>query len=290
MAEASSGSALDWARAGASGASRVGRTLLSPATVRGAAIEAAWVATHLAMYPMGFVEERARLQQERHSLEGLPPAQRGLLVGDVVAAGTPIVLVHGIFDNRSIFALLRRGLRRRGFGSTYALNYNALTDDIRGVAMRLGDLVQDVCDETGHDRVHVVGHSMGGLIGRYLVQRLGGDERVHTLVTLGTPHQGTLPARLVPLTVARQMRVGGDLVSELREPAPGCSTRFVAFWSDIDQLVIPQSHARIEHPDLRARNVLVRGVGHLSLPVDGRVVREISTTLALLDEAEDLAG
>ena len=269
---------------------RAGRTLLSPATFRGVAIEAAWVATHLAMYPLGLLEEQARLQSEHHSLEGLPPAQRGLLVGDVVAAGTPIVLMHGIFDNRSIFAPMRRGLRKRGFGSTYALNYNAVTDDIRGVAMRLGDLVQEVCDETGHDRVHVVGHSMGGLIGRYLVQRLGGDERVHTLVTLGTPHQGTLPARLVPLTVARQMRVGGDLVSELREPAPGCSTRFVAFWSDIDQLVIPQSHARIEHPDLRARNVLVRGVGHLSLPVDGRVVREISTTLALLDEAEDLAG
>jgi hypothetical protein len=32
--------------------------------------------------------------------------------------------------------------------------------------------------------------------------------------------------------------------------------------------------------------VLVRGVGHLSLPVDGRVVREIATTLALLDEPD----
>ena len=259
-------------------------TLLSPTTFRGVAVEAAWVATHLAMYPLGLVEERARLQQERNSLEGLPPAQRGLVVGDVVAAGTPIVLLHGIFDNRSIFTVLRRGLRRKGFGSTYALNYSALTDDIRGVAMRLGDLVQDVCEETGHDQVHIVGHSMGGLIARYLVQRLGGDAQVHTLVTLGTPHQGTLPARLVPLTVARQMRVGGDLIEELAEPAPDCRTRFVAFWSDIDQLVIPQSHARVEHPDLRARNVLVRGVGHLSLPVDGRVVREISTTLSLLDE------
>ena len=275
-AEATSRGTLGWARS----------TLLSPATVRGVAVEAAWVATHLAMYPMGFVEERARVQQERNSLEGLPPAQRGLLVGDVLAAGTPIVLVHGIFDNRSIFALLRRGLRRRGFGSTYALNYNALTDDIRGVAMRLGDLVQDVCEETGHEQVHVIGHSMGGLIGRYLVQRLGGDEYVHTLVTLGTPHQGTLPANLVPITVARQMRVGGDLITELSEPAPGCRTRFVAVWSDIDQLVIPQSHARVEHPDLRARNVLMRGVGHLSLPVDGRVVREISSTLAQLDEPE----
>jgi hypothetical protein len=33
--------------------------------------------------------------------------------------------------------------------------------------------------------------------------------------------------------------------------------------------------------------VLVQGVGHLSLPVDGRVVREIATTLALLDEPEN---
>ena len=268
-------------------ASRAGRTLLSPTTVKGAAVEAAWVATHLAMYPLGLVEERARLQQERHSLEGLPPAQRGLLVGDVVAAGTPIVLMHGVFDNRSIFTLLRRGLLRRGFGTTYALNYSPLTDDIRSVAVRLGDLVEEVCEETGHDQVHVVGHSMGGLIGRYLVQRLGGDERIHTLVTLGTPHQGTLPAHLVPHPVARQMRIGGDVVTELAEPAPGCQTRMLAVWSDIDQLVFPQRNARIDHPDLRSRNVLVRGVGHLSLPVDGRVIHEIGSTLALLNSPDD---
>jgi pimeloyl-ACP methyl ester carboxylesterase len=236
------------------------------------------------MYPLGVVEEQLRLQQERHSLEDLPPAQRGLLVGDVEAAGTPIVLVHGFFDNRSIFTLLRRGLHRRGFGSTYALNYSALSEDIRAVAARLGALIDQVCEETGHERVHVIGHSLGGLIGRYLVQRLGGDRRVHTLVTLGSPHGGTLPAHVVPLEIARQMRIGGDLIAELAEPAPGCRTRFLAFWSDIDQLVIPRSHARVEHPDLRARNVLAHGVGHLSLPVDGRVIREIATTLALLDE------
>lgn len=278
-------SLADWSSSAA-------RTLLSATTARGVAVEAAWITAHVAMYPLGVVEEQLRLQQERHSLEGLPPAQRGLLVGDVEAAGTPIVLVHGIFDNRSIFTLLRRGLHRRGFGSTYALNYSALTEDVRTVAARLGTLIEQVCGETGHERVHVIGHSLGGLIGRYLVQRLGGDERVHTLVTLGSPHQGTLPAHIVPLEIARQMRIDGDLIAELAEPAPGCRTRFVAFWSDIDQLVIPQSHARVEHPDLRARNVLVRGVGHLSLPVDGRVVREIATTLALLDEpgAADAQG
>jgi triacylglycerol lipase len=259
------------------------RSLLSWSGIRGTAVEAAWLTTHLALYPLGFVEERARLNLEHTSLEGLPPTQRGLLVGDVVAAGTPIVLVHGLVDNRSIFAMLRRGLRRKGFGSTYALNYSPLTDDIRSVAVRLGDLVAEVREETGHDRVHVIGHSMGGLIGRYLVQRLGGDEHIHTLVTMGTPHAGTLPARLIPHPIVQQMRVGGDLINELAEPAPGCTSRIVAFWSDLDQLVIPQSNARVEHPDLRARNIFVRGVGHMSLPVDRRVIHEISTTLANLD-------
>jgi triacylglycerol lipase len=266
-------------------AARTGRWLLTPSTVKGVAIEAAWVTAHLAMYPLGVVEEQVRIQNERHSLDGLPPTRRGLLVGDVVAAGTPIVLVHGIFDNRSIFTLLRRGLHRRGFGSTYALNYSPWKDDIRSVAARLGDLVASVCEETGHDRVHVIGHSMGGLIGRYLVQRLGGDAHVHTLVTLGTPHAGTYPARFVPLEVARQMRIGGDLITELAQPAPGCATRFLVVWSDIDQLVLPQVHGRLDHPDLRVRNVLVRGVGHLSLPVDGRVIGSIGRALALLDDS-----
>ncbi len=268
--------------------SKVRRSLISPRGMRGVGVEAAWVATHLALYPLGLLEERARLQLEHTSLEGLPPTQRGLLVGDVVAAGTPIVLVHGLVDNRSIFAMLRRGLRRRGFGSTYALNYSPLTDDIRSVAVRLGDLVAEVRQETGHDDVHVIGHSMGGLIGRYLVQRLGGDDQVHTLVTLGTPHAGTMAARVVPHPVVRQMRVGSDVIAELAEPAPGCRTRMLAVWSDLDQLVVPQRNARIEHPDLQARNLFVPGVGHMSLPVDRRVIHEIGTTLATLDPPEQV--
>ena len=116
---------------------------------------------------------------------------------------------------------------------------------------------------------------MGGLIARYYVQRLGGDERVHTLVTLGTPHAGTLPARLVPHRLARQLRPGSDLVAELEQPAPDCRTRFLAVWSDLDQMIVPKRNARLDHPDLDARNVLIRGVGHMSLPIHRRAVHEI---------------
>lgn len=258
------------------------RALLSPAGIAGVAVEGVWVAMHLALYPWGLLEDR--LEEASHlGVSHLSPVQRGLIVGDVEAAGTPIILIHGVIDNRSIFTLLRRSLRNRGFGRLYALNYSPLTDDIADVAARLGTLIEDVCEQTGYERVHIVGHSMGGLIARYYVQRLGGDAHVHTVCTLGTPHLGTLPARFVPWPVIRQMRPSSEILAELAEPAPGCRTRFIAIWSDLDQLVLPQRNARIQHPDLRARNVFIRGIGHMSLPVDRRVVHEISTALAQLD-------
>ncbi len=264
-------------------ASAGARTVLSARGLRGTAVELSWIAAHLAMYPLGVAEEKAREEVDRFTLHGLPPVQRGLVIGDVEAAGTPILLVHGVTDNRSIFTLLRRGLRRRGFGRVTALNYSPLSEDVREVAQRLAEVVEAICADTGYERVHVIGHSMGGLVARYYVQRMGGDERIHTLVALGAPHGGTFPARLVPHPVARQLRPGSDIITELALPAPGCRTRFVSFWSDLDQMVIPKRSARLEHPDLMARNVFVRGVGHLSLPIHGQVVHEICATLAHLD-------
>lgn len=264
-------------------AGRGARSVLSVPGVKGAAVEIAWVATHLATYPLGVVQEKSRPDVDRFTLQDLPPVHRGLLIGDVEAAGTPILLLHGLVDNRSIFTVLRRALRRRGFGRVWTMNYHVLTNDLRAAARRLEASVEAICEQTGYERIHVVGHSMGGILARYYVQRLGGDARVHTLVTLGSPHGGTRAARLLPGGVARQLRPSSDIITELTKPAPGCRTRFVAFWSDLDALISPKRAARIEHPDLLARNVFVRGAGHMSLPIDARVTREIAATLAQLN-------
>jgi pimeloyl-ACP methyl ester carboxylesterase len=267
-------------------------TVVNPTGLRGAGPELAWVAAHLALYPLGITHERVRgggrEARDRFSLSDLPAVQRGLLIGDVVAAGTPIILVHGLIDNRSIFTLLRRALRRRGFGRILTLNYSPFTQDLRTVATHLADLVERTCEETGYERVHIVGHSLGGLVARYYVQRMGGDARVHTLCTLGSPHSGTYAARLFPHALpwgtVRQLRPASALMQELAAPAPGCRTRFVVFWSDLDQLVVPQRNAALEHPDLAVRNIQLRGVGHMSLPIHGPLVHELATLLAQLDE------
>jgi pimeloyl-ACP methyl ester carboxylesterase len=259
------------------------KAFLTPAGLAGAAVELAWVGTHLAMYPFGLFGRADTNEGPGYSVQELPPVQRGLVIGDVEAAGTPILLVHGMIDNRSIFTLLRRGLRRRGFGRVVSINYSPLTTDVRIAAAWLAEEVESLVAETGYERVHVIGHSLGGLIARYYVTRLGGHERVHTLVTLGTPHQGTFNAYALPSNLCRQLRPGSDLMSELGAAVPHCRTRFVAYWSDLDEMVFPQRNAKLDHRDLRVQNIEIHATGHMSLPINGEVVHGISTALAQLD-------
>ena len=144
--------------------------------------------------------------------------------------------------------------------------------------------MEQLVAETGYERMHVVGHSLGGLIARYYVTRLGGDERVHTLVTLGTPHSGTysayaLPSPAVPAAAAGQRadaragRAGAGVPHAVRRllvgPGPdGAPPAATPGWT-----------TRTSPPATSRCTAL----GHMSLPISGRVVHGISTALAHLD-------
>ena len=262
------------------------RTLVRdvPRTATGVAVELGWTAAHMLMYPLGVWPEPFSRVRTRHDLSHLSPEQRGLFHHDVDAAETPILLIHGIVDNHSIFTVMERALRRRGFRTLSVYDYGLLTRDIPRAAELLGEEIEKLAANSGYERVHVIGHSLGGLIARYYVQRLGGDDFVHTLVTLGTPHQGTQLAHAMPLLpLIRQLTPQSPVIRELSEPATGCRTRFVAFHSDIDHVVGPSRNAMVLHPDLNARNIAVRGVGHLSMPHNGRIAFDIASALRDLD-------
>jgi pimeloyl-ACP methyl ester carboxylesterase len=245
---------------------------LSIALLKATALELAILAGHLLLYPSGII-------QERHSAPLPPPPDTATLPAE---EKPPVILLHGFIDNRSVFVLLRRNLAQHGRQHIESLNYSPLTCDIRTAAELLGRHIEEICERTGQRRVDIVGHSLGGLIARYFVQRLGGDHLVRTLVTLGTPHAGT---RVAPLAnahpIVRQMRPGSELIEELREPAPGCRTHFVSFWSDLDPLMDPLETACVDHPDLLAQNIRVSGIGHLALPVHPAVAAGIRQALDL---------
>lgn len=279
----------------------------SAALLKATALDLAILASRAVLYPTGVTQERrprGTKTRTRNPALANPPAASAP-EGPAVRPGPseaprlpipedgagrarrPVLLLHGFIDNRSVFLLLRRSLRQHGWPLVEALNYSPLSCDIRAAAILLGRHIEEVCERTGHEQVDVVGHSLGGLIARYHAQRLGGDTRVRTLVTLGTPHSGT---RAVPLLsahpIVRQMRPDSDVIEELAQPAPHCKTRFVGFWSDQDQVMVPLETAQIRHPDLIAHNVQVSGIGHLALPVHGTVAAGIRRAL----EAADFGG
>ena len=252
-----------------------------------AAVEVVWGSTHISLYPFGTHSPRRGPVGHGYRIEHLSPLKRSMLVSGVTELGTPILLLHGLADNHSIFTLLRRGLLRRGFSQVFAMNYSVRTKDVRTAAAQLAEEVEAIVEETGYERIHVVAHSLGGLIARYYVTRLGGDERVHTLVTLGSPHSGTLLAHLAPTALTRQLRPGSPLLRELDQPSPGCRTRVLAFWSDTDEAIIPAVNASLEQEGVPTTNIRLRGVGHLSLPILPSVVHRIATSLTQLDSAGD---
>jgi pimeloyl-ACP methyl ester carboxylesterase len=269
---------------------RIPSPRLSAALLRATALELVVLAGHTLLYPTGITGERhpAGGAEPGRAMAGTPGGQAA---PTPAPAGTtalpadhperpPVVLLHGFIDNRSVFVLLRRSLARYGWHHLESLNYSPLTCDIRTAAELLDRHIEEICARTGHREVDIVGHSLGGLIARYYVQRLGGDRRVRTLVTLGTPHGGTSVAPLAAAhPIVRQMRSGSAPIEELRLPAPGCRTRFVSFWSELDQVIVPVEAACIDHPDLDAVNVRVSGVGHLALPVHPAVAAGVRQAL-----------
>jgi hypothetical protein len=259
------------------------RAMKRPRTYPGALKEAVWTGLHIALYPVGVLSEALEVD-DRVSLGGLSPRSVALPYLNCEAASTPVILLHGYFHNRSGFLVMRRALRRHGMRFIDTMNYNVIGHDVPELAEQLARRVDWVRERTGSDKVHLIGHSLGGLIARYYVQELGGENSVHTCVTLGTPHQGTYAAWIGRGKAARQLRPGSPLLRRLDETARVLPVRFVSYYSNLDGLVIPAHNAKILHPAMRARNVLVKDLGHMSLLISRPLIQSVLATLSDLDD------
>src|SRR2546423_1801677 len=124
------------------------------------------------------------------------------LPGARVRGPRPIVMVHGYAMNRANFVVLAARLAKAGLGPITGFEYWTL-GKTASAARRLGEYIDRVRAETGAAQVDVIGHSMGGVVGRYYVTFGGGDGVVANLVTIGAPHSGTAVA---PVGLGRPTR------------------------------------------------------------------------------------
>ncbi len=180
----------------------------------------------------------------------------------------PILLIHGLGLNRSCWFWLMRRLRGARLGPLYSINYNSLAR-VAHSAARIELFIEEICRESGCERVTVIAHSLGGLVARHYIEQRGGDARVEKLITLGTPHHGTRLARRATVPVIH------DLTVKARVPSPDPSN-YLSIWSTCDNLISPADSSRLAPP---ADNLVFDNLGHMALLTSPRVAQAIVSTL-----------
>jgi triacylglycerol lipase len=159
----------------------------------------------------------------------------------------PVLLLYGFMSTRRTFEVLEHRLRRDGY-CVWSINLGGLFDafNTQGIDV-LAEKVRDKVERLyarypSMGPLSIIGHSKGGLIGRYYVKRLGGDKRVQNLITLGTPHNGSPTAYFGIVThglLSRsiwQMTPMSPFIRRLKMGAFPRSTRFVSIYSKADRV------------------------------------------------------
>ena len=134
-----------------------------------------------------------------------------------MANRNPIILIHGLWNTSSIFSLISSKLDEKeveyfaptlnhAFGMTSIVELTNLIDQL-------------IVEKYGLEQeIDILGFSMGGIIGRYWINKFNGHKRTKRFITIGSPHNGTLTSQLVPKYPFRgisEMKINSSLLRDL---------------------------------------------------------------------------
>lgn len=151
----------------------------------------------------------------------------------------PIVLVHGLWDTDAIFQQLRPYLVQRGW-QVHSLDL--IPSDGSAPLEVLAQQLAEFIDRTflPQQSIDLLGFSMGGIISRYYVQRLNGLARVRRLITIASPHRGTIVAYLSNKPGAKQMRPFSKFLTSLNNDVDQLrSLQVTSTWTPFDTMIVP---------------------------------------------------
>lgn len=233
-----------------------------PGALRATAVEWAVSVALSAARPVGFV--------------GLPVSVRR------PRGPRPIIVVHGYAMNRANFLPLTRRLVAAGLGPVYGFEYWTL-GKASAAARALGEYVERVCERSGAERVDIIGHSMGGIVGRYYATLGGpsagsgrsGADRIAHLITVGTPHQGTDVSAIGIGHANKELFPRSALIQRLEAAGIPEQIEATAIWSRADALCPGSRHATLPG----AEQIVYDDLGHLSMLMSRRVADEIIARL-----------
>jgi pimeloyl-ACP methyl ester carboxylesterase len=188
-----------------------------------------------------------------------------------------VVMVHGFFASAGVWRPMKRALAY-STGASVASFSHAPGVGIDRIARSLARLVERV---PPYCRVHLIGHSLGGLVARYYVQELGGHTRVAQTISLGSPFGGTSRAHPFPFLVGRDLSHHSPLLARLRARAHEHDVPHTSFVADGDIMVVPPESAVFPRGDV----VVLPSCGHNTLLFHRESIAHVVDRVRTIQEA-----
>ena len=154
----------------------------------------------------------------------------------------PLVFVHGLGGSRGDFMMMAGYFSWLGRKRSYRVHF----EEARTLAERAAELntfVREIARVNGAPQVDIVAHSLGGVSARLALTDHDLAPLVRTLVTLGSPHQGSYPARYGNTPIFHDLRPDSELMRRLAATPWPETVRGVSFWSRNDLFVLPAESA-----------------------------------------------
>jgi hypothetical protein len=190
-----------------------------------------------------------------------PVIPRSVAPGDDV-----VVFLHGLFATAGVLRPLRAAIARHRFLHTAALTYLP-GPGVPAIAARLGEITAKI---PAGARLHLVGHSLGGIVARWFALE-SGDRRVVQTISLATPFGGVPRAAWLGVDTIRDMHPQSPVLRRILLHPGADGIPHLSIVAGADNLVdTPVAHA-LPGGDV----LLMEGRGHNTLLFDDEVARAV---------------
>ncbi len=197
----------------------------------------------------------------------------------------PVLLVSGLgfHDNHRLMSYwgnIPNYLKEHGC-TVFTANQEAFLS-IPDNAIKLKFRILDILEKTGAQKINLIGHSKGGLESRYVASRMGMEDAISSITTLGTPHHGThladiilgkLPipkfatARLVNLYA---LLLGDSRPDSLRAVVQITTDGMKKFNDDVPDMSAIYYQSYVSHVNKEYPNVLWKTLAYIIRPYEGK--------------------
>ncbi len=220
----------------------------------------------------------------------------------------PVLFLHCWTGTNYSWYLHKNLLEQDGWPASYLHAYNF--DDTNNCSLQASfhkanqvkEWVDTILNQTGADKIDLVGHSLGGMIARYYIKFLGGNNMVDDYVSLGSPHHGELntPCGAAGVnTLAVMLNEGdatpggvlNDTIGERVDPILGYiynsthipgTISYTSIYSLTDD-VVPYISSVLDG----AKNIPVTDVTHMAIPTDTEI---FELTKQAIDDPHELSS